>query len=309
MKYMDDNEEIDVFDLRTQIVNSSSFNLNEKRKILPELNNLSEEEKYALLQKIKEHTNKEHVQKSSNFFISFFNIFKNIFMIFHNYFYDKFILKYFFFVTLIISSWFIYTSPGWIQVYAFPKDVWKIRHSLSLIKKQLPEYYTLVINNTDKIVLDDDRPDWSWGHFSNFFNKRYTYVKYINRNSHIRLSGLLVHEACHGNQDKMNRLGSENHQKLENECTYLWIYTMEILGKNSIISDNSALQFLHETASSKTWHWWSDWKKEWNQWDTSQWMMNLLPKEKIRERELFWEHYDYELWKISTKEEKKVIEK
>jgi hypothetical protein len=44
-------------------------------------------------------------------------------------------------------------------VYAFPQDVWKIRQSLSIIKDISPEYYKLVIDNTDKIVLTDNRPD------------------------------------------------------------------------------------------------------------------------------------------------------
>ena len=162
-----------------------------------------------------------------------------------------------------------------------------------MIKDISPEYYELVIKNTDKIVLTDNRPDGTWGHFSNFFNKRYTYIKYIDKISTIRLSQLLVHEACHGNQDKTNRLFTEPRQKLENECTYLWIHIMEELEDELSYWDKQNLEFLYNTASNPDWRWWNKWILTWEKGNTSQWLIDILPKEKIIKRKLFWINHNY----------------
>jgi hypothetical protein len=111
--------------------------------------------------------------------------------------------------------------------------------------------------------------------------------------STIRLSQLLVHEACHGNQDKTNRLLTEPRQKLENECTYSWIHIMEELEDKLSYSDKRNLKFLHDTASNSGWRWWNKWTLTWEWGDTSQWLISLLPKEKIIKRKLFWINYNY----------------
>lgn len=285
------SDEVDVHYLRTLVVNSKNFTLVEKRKILPELNNLNQKEIKSLLKKV--NTKKIEKDKSKSSLLNILYVIKNIYLIFYNNLAQTFFLKYFVIFSIIISTWFIYTSPGWIQVYAFPKDVWKIRQSLNIIKDISPEYYELVVNNTDKIVLTDNRPDGTWWHFSNFFNKRYTYVKYIDKISTIRLSQLLVHEACHGNQDKTNRLLIEPRQKLENECTYLWIHIMEEMEEDLSYTDKQSLLFLHDTASNPAWRWWNKWTLIWEGGNTSQWLIDLLPEEKIERRKLFWENYSY----------------
>lgn len=289
-------DEIDVYDLRTQIVNSSNFTLKEKRKILPQLNNLSEDEKELLLQRISE---KKVEPKKINKHVSvFFDLFRNLFLIFYSRISQTFFLKHFLLFIFVVWGRMFYSTPGWISVYAFPKDVWKIRQSLSLIKEHLPEYYELVINNTDKIVLTDNRPDGTGGHFSNFFDQRYTYIKYLDQRSLVSLSDLLVHEACHWNQDITNRLMLEPPQKLENECTYLWIYTMEILQNKTDSFNKAEILQWYKLASDPNGRWWDGWKKTWKQWNTARWLMDLLPKEKVKERKMFGEHYDYNLWKI-----------
>jgi hypothetical protein len=111
--------------------------------------------------------------------------------------------------------------------------------------------------------------------------------------STIRLSQLLVHEACHGNQDKTNRLLTEPRQKLENECTYSWIHIMEELEDKLSYTDKQSLLFLHETASNPGWRWWNKWNLTWEEGNTSQWLIDLLPEEKIEKRKLFWENYSY----------------
>jgi hypothetical protein len=104
------SDEIDVHYLRTQVVNSKNFTLAEKRKILPELNNLNQEEIKSLLKKIK--SKKKSAVKSKSFFLNTLYIIKNIYLIFYNNIKQTFFLKYFVIFSIIISTVFTYTTPG-----------------------------------------------------------------------------------------------------------------------------------------------------------------------------------------------------
>jgi hypothetical protein len=104
------SDEIDVHYLRTLVVNSKNFTLVEKRKILPELNNLDQKEIKSLLKRI--NAKKINKAESKSSLLNILYVIKNIYLIFYNNLKQTFFLKYFVIFSIIISTWFIYTSPG-----------------------------------------------------------------------------------------------------------------------------------------------------------------------------------------------------
>jgi hypothetical protein len=94
------SDEIDVHYLRTLIVNSKNFTLVEKRKILPELNNLNQKEIKSLLKKI--NSKKIEIIKSKSFFLNILYVIKNIYLIFYHNIKQTFFLKYFVIFSIII---------------------------------------------------------------------------------------------------------------------------------------------------------------------------------------------------------------
>ena len=128
----------------------------------------------------------------------------------------------------------------------------------------------------------------------NAFNREWkTIVRVFNPGLwKIRIAQLLVHEACHWKQfngKDWSRFNNESSQKLENDCTYLWLYILELLGGNEDI-----ISHMKKSANKPNWYWWNWWKKTWKLWNTTEWLMDILPKEKQKEYKVFWDNYIYE---------------
>lgn len=264
-------------DFRQKIIDSS-LSKQEKRELLHKYNEsaLSEEEKEKVLSHKK---NQQNVPvtfwQNTRYFLATHKILFGLILVF-----------------LLLWSWNWYTHPANIKVRGFIWAVWKVRTSLHTLKKHEPSLYKLVKNNIDEINIDYvANPANKGGHA---FMKEWVQIVRIFRPSYLEtpyLSQLLVHEACHGHQWEYMRFGKEPQQKLESECQYLWIYTIESM----FPQEEHLLQILYGEATDTNGTWWNGWKHDWTDGDTTQGLSELLPKEKIQEYKYFWENYEYDL--------------
>ena len=267
-----DTDKISVKDKRIIFSNWDKYSLKQLYSI---------REKYKWTEEIKEKKKKD--KGSMSIIFSFFSFI-------YNFFTTSTIFKYLFIPILLITFWMIYSSPSWVKINWYPWEVWKIRKALSILEDKEPEFYKLVVENTDIINVDDmEIPMNKWAHAVEVgWNK----TMRIFRPKDISISYLtsvLVHEACHLHQFKYNRFASESHQKLENECTYLWIYIIEDLFPSEIYE----IEYFKKVAEENNWHWWDWWKDAWKWGDTTKWLSDLLPADKLEEYKFFWYNYDY----------------
>ena len=199
-------------------------------------------------------------------------------------------IKYLILLGVFMSLWTTYSHPWGIKVRWFVWAIWQVRVSLDELRDNAPEFYKLVVENTDEINIDYIKiPSNKWWHA---FIKDWKRIVRIFRPSDIEtpyLSQLLVHEACHWQQWILGRFWNEPQQKLENECHYLGIHIIEDL----FPAETQLLDYMYDIATEKTGTWWDGWKSTWDWGDTTEWLSKLLPKSKIQEYRFFGDNYDY----------------
>ncbi len=270
-------------DLKKWLLRTNRIPISKKRYYLNNWEELKKED-LSTLENIRKD---KFVKENKDFLLKILirNIFIAISWIYNRY-------KLFFkiiFLWLVTLSWFIFSTPAWIKVNWFPFAVWKVRDSLNKLEDFDKGIYNMVINNINEINVDYfERPSSKWWHA---FSRDWETIVRVYRPFEVEdayFLWLIVHEACHGVQFKDGRFETEPRQKCENECTYLWLYVMEEFWWSAQL-----IKSIRDTAEDPNGQWWNWWKDNWTMWDTTNWLMDLLPKEKQREYTVFWDIYDY----------------
>lgn len=278
------NFEFDNFsELKQWLLDTRKIKIEEKRYYLNNWDNLNQEE----ISKLKQIKLNKNIQKKEN--NSFKMFFENILWIFSGFLSKHIIIKICLIFSVLIGSWTFYSNPSWIEVNWFVGAIWDVRTSLKEIKKIDPNIYEMVVNNIDQINIDYIEMPSDKGWFATQRDWKIVVRTYrpfdVSNNYFITL---IVHEACHWVQFKDGRIKLEPQQKIENECTYLWLYVAE-----TIHAEKTLIDHLKKTAEDPFGHWWSWWKKDWTWWDTTNWLMDLISKEKQKEYHIFWDNYSY----------------
>lgn len=291
----DQNEILKKEKIRIWILSSDFIKIDEKRKIFEKWDEISYKDLLFLKNKLyndnQENKLKEEKQIYKKKYKEILLIFRNLLWLISNLYSNLWFKKYFIIPVIIISFWFIYSSPAWVKINWYPWEVYKVRKSLSFLKEKDNDFYKLITQNTDIINIDDiEVPTGKWAHAVKIDWKNTMRIFRPNEISMWFLTSTLVHESCHHHQYNYDRFLIESHQKLENECTYLWLYILE----EHFPTNFSEIKNIKKEAEDDSWFWWDWWKNSWTLWDTTFWLADLLPEERIKEYKFFWYNYDYD---------------
>jgi len=184
-----------------------------------------------------------------------------------------------------ILIWNTYSTPYGISILSFPGSIWQTRQSLNLLKKELPSYHDLVINNIDILSFKYIEVSGRHDGYAQMTDDGIIKVSLLTQHKVTPpyLAGALVHEACHGKQFHDKRINmrasleKEPRQKIEHECLLLQIHTMETLK-----DDPSTIKYFKNTGHG-TGIYGDTWLSAWKGGDTSMGLMDLLPKDKRTE--------------------------
>ena len=273
--------------LRIRFLDTDKIPVKDKRIIFSNWDKYSLEKLYSIKKRYGGDKEIQDQKEDNKWFLS---VVLNFFAFIYNFVTTSAIFKYLFIPILLITFWMFYSSPWWVKINWYPWEVWKIRKALSILENKEPEFYKLVVENTDVINIDDmEIPMNKWAHAVEVGWNKTMRIFRPNEISISYLTSVLVHEACHLHQFKYNRFASESHQKLENECTYLWIYIIEDL----FSSEKYEIEYFKKVAEEDNWHRWDWWKDDRRWGDTTGWLSDLLPEDKLEEYKFFWYNYDY----------------
>lgn len=278
-------KEISIENLRAWLIKTNSIQKKEKKHFLINWEDLSSME----IDSLKDDYFKERYgDKEDNTW--FKKILENFYLALHSVFYKNQFIRTLVIIFIFIWSYSIYSTPYWININAFPISIWKIRWYLNILENKFPDIHKMVIENIDEVNVDYlERPSNKWWHaLDNDWKIKVRIFKIWETDYEYYIS-LLAHEACHWVQFKDWRIYTEPRQKIENECTYLWLYTLEKLNAPS-----NLIIHVKEAAEDPSWQWWNWWKNSWTSWDTTNWLMDLIPKEKQKDYKVFWYNYNYE---------------